>query len=75
MEEFYPILWLMYAGEENLWYKIREGYIKSKALKNMRLVNGLLKYTNRRVYVLQGKLRLLVWEKNYDTSIARHKEK
>jgi hypothetical protein len=41
----------------------------------MRLVNGLLKYTNRRVYVLQGKLRLLVWEKNYDTSIARHKEK
>jgi hypothetical protein len=63
----------MVAGEENLRYKIREGYInypeaqkllgklrKGKALKEVKLVDGLLKYKQSWVYVPQGMLRLLV---------------
>jgi hypothetical protein len=73
----YDFLWLMFACEQNLWCKIRDGYInyseiqkflnelrKGKVLKEGRLVDGLFKYKQNQVYVPQSKLRLLVLKKN-----------
>jgi hypothetical protein len=67
------VLRLMYKGEGNWERKIGEGYMKDpeaqrllgelrkgKKLKELKLVNRLLKYKQSRVYVPQGKLRLLV---------------
>ena len=42
------------------------------ALKEVKLVDGLLKYKQSRVYVLQGKLRLLVLKEKYDSFIVSH---
>ena len=80
------VLRLLYKGERNLQQKIREGYLKDpkaqrlldelskgKALKEVKLVNGLLKYKQSRVYVLQGKLRFLILKKEYDSPIAGHR--
>ena len=77
---------LMYKGEGNLQRKIREGYLKDpeaqrllgelrkgKALKEVKLVDGLLKYKQSRVYVPQGKLRLLVLKEEHDSPIAGHR--
>ena len=63
----------MFSGEEFFWCKVREGYINypkaqrllgeffmGKAFKEVELVDGLLKYKQSQVYVLQLKLRLLV---------------
>ena len=76
----------MFAGEENLWWKIREGYInypeaqkllgelrKGKAFKEVRLVDGLFKYKQSWVDVLQGKLRLLILKEKYQSPIAGHR--
>ena len=65
------ILVANFANEGNLWCKIREGYINypeaqrllgelcmGKALKEVRLVDGLLKYKQNGVYVPQRKLRV-----------------
>ena len=62
---------LIYKSERDLQRTVREGYIndpkaqrllgelrKGKALKEIKLVNGLLKYKQNQVYVPQGKLRL-----------------
>ena len=61
-------LWLMYKGEGDLQCKLRKGYInhpepqsllvklrKGKALKEVKLMDGLLNYKKSQVYVLQGK--------------------
>ena len=37
-------------------------------------MNGLLKYKQSRVYVPQGKFRLLVLKKEHDSPIAGHRE-
>jgi hypothetical protein len=37
---------------------------KGKTLKGVKLVDGLLKYKQSRVYMPQGKLRLLVLKRN-----------
>jgi hypothetical protein len=79
-------LWLMYKGECDLHCKLREGYAndpeaqiflgelrKGKALKEIKLVDGLLKYKQSRMYVPQGKFRLLVLEEEYDNPIAGHR--
>ena len=79
-------LWLMYKGEGDLQRKIREGYIndpeaqrllgelrKGKALKEVKLLDGLLKYKQSRLYVPQGKLRLLVLKEEHDSPIAGHR--
>ena len=76
---------LMYKGEGNLQQKIREGYLKDskaqrllgelhkgKALKEIKLVDGLLKYKQSWVYVPQGKLRFLVLKEEHDSPIAGH---
>ena len=60
-------LWLMYKGERDLQRKIREGYInepeaqsllgelrKGKALKEVKLLDVLLKYKESRLYVPQA---------------------
>ena len=80
------VLRLMYKGEGNLQRKIREGYFKDpkaqrllgelykgKALKEDKLVDGLLKYKQSWVYVPQGKLRLLVLKEEHDSSIAGYR--
>ena len=77
---------LMYKGEGNLQPKIRERYLKDlkaqrlldelrkgKALKDVKLVDGLLKYKQSQVYVPQGKLRLLVLKEEHNSSIAGHR--
>jgi hypothetical protein len=77
----------MFAGEENLWCKIREGYInypeaqkllgelcKGKALSEVRLVDEFLKYKQNWVYVPQRKLRLFILKEKIDSSIAGHKD-
>jgi hypothetical protein len=46
---------------------------KGKALKNVRLVDGLFKYKQSWVYVLQGKLRLLAFKEKYHSPIAGHR--
>ena len=63
----------MFKGEKKMLCKIREGYInnpeaprllgefrKGKAFKEVKLVNGLLKYKQSQLYVPQGKLSLLI---------------
>lgn len=80
------VLRLMYRGEGNWERRIREGYMKDpeaqqmlgdlrkgKKLKEIKLVNGLLKYKQSRVYVPQGKLRLLVLKEEHDSPIAGHR--
>ena len=77
---------LMYKDKGNLQRKIREGYLKDpkaqrllsklckdKALKKVKLVDGLLKYKQSQVYVPQGKLRLLVLKEEHDSPIAGHR--
>jgi hypothetical protein len=79
-------VWLMYKGECGLHRKLREGYTndpkvqmflgelrKSKALKEIKLVDGLLKYKQNQVYVSHGKLRLLVFKEEHDSPIAGHR--
>ena len=81
-------LWLMSTSEGNLWCKIREGYLnylkvqrllgelhKGKALKNIKLVDGLFKYKQSQVYVLQVKLRPLVLKEKYESPIVDHRER
>ena len=66
---------------------MREGYLKDpkaqrllgelckgKALKEVKLVDGLLKYKQSRVYVPQGKLRLLVLKEEHDSPITGYRE-
>ena len=78
--------WLLFTGEGNLWWKIREGYInfpevqkllgelcKGKALKEVRLVDVLFKYKQSWVYVPQGKLRLLAFKEKYHSAVAGHR--
>ena len=48
---------------------------KGKALKEVGLVDGLLKYTQSRVNVPQRKLRPLVLKEIYQSSIAEHNKK
>ena len=80
-------LWLMFVSKDNLWWKIREGYInypksqklvgelrKGKALKEIKLVDGLLKYKQSRMYMLQHKLRLLAFKEKYHSPIAGYRE-
>jgi hypothetical protein len=80
------VLRLMYKGEGNWERRIREGYMKDpeaqrmlgdlrkgKKSKEIKLVNGLLKYKQSRVYVPQGKLRLLVLKEEHDSPIAGHR--
>ena len=77
---------LMYKAEGNLQQKIKEGYLKDpkaqrllnelrkgKAFKDVKLVDGLLKYKQIQVYIFQGKLRLLVLKEEHDSPIAGHK--
>ena len=79
-------LQLMYKGEGNLQQKLKEEYLKDpkaqrlldelckgKALEEVKLVDGLLKYKQSRVYVPQGKLGLLVLKEEYDSPIAGHR--
>ena len=79
-------LWLMCAGEGNLWCKIREGYInypeaqklldelrKSKVLKEVKSVDRLFKCKQSWVYVPQGMLRLSVWKEECESPIAGHR--
>jgi hypothetical protein len=67
-------------------YYAREGYIdypkiqrllgelrKSKALKEVKLVDGLLKDTQSWEYVPQGKLRLWPFNEKYHSLIAGHR--
>ena len=90
-EEFHAMsmtqaLRLMYKGERNLKWKIREEYLKDleaqrllgelrkgKALRKDKLVDGLLKYKQSRVYVPQSKLRLLVLKEKHNSPIAAHR--
>ena len=80
------VLRLMYKGEGDLERRIREGYMKDpeaqrllgelrqgKKLKEIKLVDGLLKYKQSRVYVPEGKLRLLVLKEEHDSPIAGHR--
>ena len=46
---------------------------KGKVLKEVRLVDGLFKYKQSRVYMPQGKLRLLVFKEEYDSLIGGHR--
>ena len=76
----------MFTGERNLWENTREeGYNdyleaqrllgefrKDKALKKIKLVDGLLKDKQSWVYVPQLKLRILIFKKIYHTTIAGH---
>ena len=77
----------MFAGEGNLWCKIREEYInyievqrllgefcKGKTLKEVKLVDGLLKYKQSWVYVPQLALRLFIFKDKYDSPIASQKD-
>ena len=70
------VLRLMYKGKGDLERRIKEEYMKDpkalrllaelrngKKLKNIKLVDSLLKYKQSWVYVPQGKLRLLVFER------------
>ena len=43
------------------------------ALKEIKLVDGLLKYKKNWMYVLQGELRLLVLKVEHNSSIASHR--
>ena len=87
-EEFHAMsttqtLQLMYKGEGNLQWKIKEEYLKDlKAQrlldelckgKVLKLVDGLLKYKQSQMYVPQGRLRLLVLKKKHDSPIAGHR--
>jgi hypothetical protein len=76
----------MFAGDGNLWCKRREGYInypeaqkllgefrKGKALKEVRLVDGLFKYKQSWMCVLQANLKLLAFKNIYHSLIAGHK--
>jgi hypothetical protein len=67
------VLRLTYKDKGGLEQRIRKGYMKdpkaqrllaelraNKKLKEIKLVDGLLKFKQSQVYVLQGKLRLLV---------------
>lgn len=78
----------MYKGEENLQHKIRLGYInnfeaqrflgelcKGKTLKEVKLINELLKCNQSHVYVPQSKLRLLVLKEKHDSSIIGQRGK
>ena len=80
------VLRLMYKGEGSLERRIREGYMKDpeaqrllgelrsgKRHKQVKLENGLLKYKQSRVYVPQGKLRLLILKEEHDSPIAGHR--
>ena len=42
-------------------------------LKEVKLVDGLLKYKQSRVYVPQGKLKLLVLKEVHDSPIVGHR--
>jgi hypothetical protein len=46
---------------------------KGKALKNVKLVDGLLKYRQSWVYVSQRKLGILMFKEKYHTTIAGHR--
>ena len=46
---------------------------KDKVLEEVKLVDGLFKYKQSQVYVLQGKLRLSFFKEEYDSPIADHK--
>ena len=43
---------------------------KSKVLKEVKLVDRLFKYKHSRLYVLQGKLRLLILREKYYSAIV-----
>lgn len=79
-------LQLVVKGEGDLERKIRKGCTKDpeaqrllgelrqrKKLKDIKLVSRLLKYKQSRVYVLQGKLRLLVLREEHDNLIANYR--
>jgi hypothetical protein len=76
----------MFASEGNLWGYTREGYINypeaqrllgefrnGKALKEVKLVDGLLKYKQSWVYAPQRKLRLFIFREKYHTTSVGHK--
>jgi hypothetical protein len=74
------VLRLMYKGKRNLEQRIREGYMKDpeakrllaelrngKKFKEIKLIDGLLKYKLNHIYVPQEKLRLLVLKEEHDS--------
>ena len=74
---------LIYKDKINLQWKIREGYFKDPkaqrllgelhkgmALKEVKLVDGLLKYKQSQVYVPQDKLRLLVLKEENNSPVS-----
>jgi hypothetical protein len=80
------VLRLMYKGEGDLAWQIREGYMKDpkaqrllgelragKKLTEIKLLDGLLRFIQSQVYVPQGKLRLLVLKEEHDSPIASHR--
>jgi hypothetical protein len=80
------VLRLMYKGEGDLELKIRKGYMKDpkaqrllgklragKKLKEIKLVDRLLRFKQSWMYIPQGKLRLLVLKEEHDSPIAGHR--
>jgi hypothetical protein len=60
---------LNYPRAQKFLGELRNG----KALKEVRLVNGLFKHKQSGVYVPQGKLRLLAFKEIYHSPIAGHR--
>ena len=54
---------------QRLLGELRQG----KKFKDIKLANGLLKYKQSRMYVSQGKFRLLVLNEEYDSPIAGYR--
>jgi hypothetical protein len=82
----FQVLRLIYKGERDLEWWIREGCMKDpeayrllgelkvgKKLKEIKLVDGLLKFKQSWMCVPQGKLRLLVLKEEHDCPIASHR--
>ena len=54
--------------------KLLNELCKDNMLKEVKLVNGLLKYKQNQMYELEGKLRLLDLNNEYDRPIVDHRE-
>jgi hypothetical protein len=59
-------VYINYPETQKLIGELRKG----KALKKVRLVDGLFKYKQTVVYMPQGKLRLLAFKEKYHSLIA-----
>jgi hypothetical protein len=62
--------YINYPEAQRLLGELRKG----KTFKEVKLVDGLLKYKQRWVYVPQRKLRLFIFKEKYDSPIAGHKD-